>query len=87
MKFLLDAHLPLRLTRLLVAAGHDVVHTTELAEGNRTTDQRICEVADEQGRVVVTKDRDFRDRHQLARSPRLLLAVTTGNTTNVALLA
>lgn len=30
---LVDAHLPLRLVRLLREQGHDVVHTTELSKG------------------------------------------------------
>jgi hypothetical protein len=36
---------------------------------------------------VVTKDQDFRDGHLLARSPRQLLVVATGNITNDALLS
>jgi len=43
--------------------------------------------ADIDGRVVVTKDRDFRDGHRLGRSPRQLLVVATGNITNDALLS
>lgn len=62
------------------------MHTSELPEGNRTTDARIAEVAGDEGRVVVTKDRDFRDGHLLSGSPRRLLIVATGNITNAALL-
>jgi len=87
MKFLVDAQLPLRLSRLLSTAGHDVVHTTDLPNGNRTADRRIAELADDEHRVVVTKDRDFRDNHLLMRSPQRLLVVTTGNITNTALLS
>ena len=71
----------------LVNAGHDARHTTELPEGNRTTDRRIAELADQEGRVVVTKDRDFRDGHLLSSSPQRLLVVATGNLTNAALLS
>ncbi|WP_344553347.1 DUF5615 family PIN-like protein, partial [Pseudokineococcus marinus] len=39
------------------------------------------------GRVVVTKDRDFRDSHLLQGTPKRLLLVVTGNTSNAALLA
>lgn len=87
MKFLVDAQLPARLARFLCSSGHDAVHTSELAEGNRTTDVRIADLADDQDRVVVTKDRDFRDGHLLTGSPRRLLVVTTGNITNAALLS
>lgn len=59
MKFLVDAQLPVGLARFLNDAGHDALHTSELPEGNRTTDVRIAEMADGEGRIVVTKDRDF----------------------------
>jgi predicted nuclease of predicted toxin-antitoxin system len=85
-KFLVDAQLPLRLARYLAQAGHDAIHTTDLAEGNRTVDARIAEHADADSRVVVTKDRDFRDSHLLTGSPGRLLVVATGNITNNALL-
>lgn len=87
MKFLVDAQLPARLARFLSRGGHDALHTTDLPDGNRTTDARIAELADDQGRVVVTKDRDFRDGHLLSRSPQRLLVVATGNIPNTALLA
>jgi len=47
----------------------------------------LCEVADQQERVVVTKDRDFRDGHLLRGTPRRLLVVATGNTSDAALVA
>ena len=87
MKFLIDAQLPARLARFLQHAGHDAVHTSALPTGNYTTDTRIAEIADDQSRVVVTKDRDFRDGHLLSGSPRRLLVVGTGNITNIELLA
>ena len=86
MKFLVDAQLPSRLARFLRQAGHDVVHTSDLPDGNRTPDRQIAELADSQSRVVVTKDRDFRDSHLLVKSPRRLLVVRTGNISNDALL-
>jgi predicted nuclease of predicted toxin-antitoxin system len=86
-KFLVDAQLPARLARFLSCAGNDVLHTTQLPDGNRTTDGRIAELADNEDRVVVTKDRDFRDSHLLSWSPQRLLLVTTGNITNTALLS
>ena len=86
MKFLVDAQLPARLATFLTEAGHDVVHTTQLPDGNRTTDAAIAELADRDDRIVVTKDRDFRDGHLLGGSPRRLLVVATGNIANAALL-
>ncbi|MDQ3106332.1 MAG: DUF5615 family PIN-like protein [Actinomycetota bacterium] len=43
-------------------------------------------IADGEDRVVVTKDRDFRDSHLLRGSPRRLLVVATGNIGNEELL-
>ncbi|MDQ2760656.1 MAG: DUF5615 family PIN-like protein [Actinomycetota bacterium] len=87
MKFLIDAQLPTRLAEFLNRAGHHAIHTIGLPDGNRSTDSQIAQRADAEGRVVVTKDQDFRDGHLLARSPRQLLVVATGNITNGALLA
>jgi predicted nuclease of predicted toxin-antitoxin system len=83
MRFLVDAQLPMKLAQLFVEAGHDCVHTSQLPDGNRTTDAALVTLADGEDRVVVTKDRDFRDGHLLRRSPRRLLIVSTGNITNV----
>ena len=78
MRFLVDAQLPASLARLLRDAGHDAVHTSELADGNRTTDAELCRIADGDGRVVVSKDRDFRDSHLLRRSPSAIEAALVG---------
>jgi len=43
--------------------------------------------ADTEDRVLVTKDRDFRDGHLLRALPGRLLIVTTGNISNRDLLA
>ncbi|MHA7836572.1 MAG: DUF5615 family PIN-like protein [bacterium] len=82
MKFLLDAKLPPRLAERLRVLGHDVIHTLDLSEGNRTSDREICRIADSEGRVVVTKDRDFVDPAILMGSPARLLLITTGNIGN-----
>lgn len=59
----------------------------DLPSGNRSTDREIAELADADDRVVVSKDRDFRDGHLLRGAPRRLLVVATGNITNADLLA
>lgn len=79
MKFLIDAQLPLRLSNLLAEADHDSIHTSDLPDGNRTSDHQLADIADSENRVVVTKDRDFRDSHLLqkahqGRAIKLLIA-------------
>lgn len=86
MRFLVDAQLPARLARFLTSEGHGCRHTSELPDRNRTTDDQIAVLADGEDRVLVTKDRDFRDGHLLRGTPRRLLIVSTGNITNDELL-
>jgi predicted nuclease of predicted toxin-antitoxin system len=86
-KFLIDAQLPLRLSNHVANAGHDSVHTSALPDGNRTSDRELSAIAGSQNRVLVTKDRDFRDSHLLLNVPRQLLMVATGNITNDDLVA
>jgi predicted nuclease of predicted toxin-antitoxin system len=84
-KFLVYAQLPRRVAGWLAAAGCDAVHTLDLPDGNRTTDQQIIELADREQRAVVTKDADFVDSHLLHARPAKLLLVSTGNISNRAL--
>lgn len=86
MRFLVDAQLPKRLSIALASAGHDSIHSSDLPDGNRTTDSVLAAVADSDDRVVVTKDGDFRHSHLLTGRPRRLLVVKTGNITNAGLL-
>ena len=41
MKFLIDAQLPVRLSRFLQAAGHDAIHTRDLPQQNATPDTQV----------------------------------------------
>jgi predicted nuclease of predicted toxin-antitoxin system len=41
MKFVVDAHLPPRLCAALNAAGHEAIHTSQLAARNQTPDKMI----------------------------------------------
>ena len=82
MKFLVDAQLPRRLCQWLRESGHDAVHTLDLALGNRTSDSEIIQIADVEGRVVVTKDDDFVQSFLLKNQPQQLMLVATGNISN-----
>ena len=82
MNFLVDAQLPRRMTQWLIAAGADAVHTLDLPDANRTTDEKVNDVADREQRVVVTKDADFVDSHLLFGRPAKLLLISTGNISN-----
>ena len=82
MNFLIDAQLPRRMAGWLTAAGCDAVHTLDLPDGNRTTDEQVNDLVDREQRVVITKDADFVDTHVLRGRPAKLLLVSTGNIIN-----
>jgi predicted nuclease of predicted toxin-antitoxin system len=82
MKFLVDAQLPRRMIGWLAAAGCDASHTLDLPLGNRTPDRSLTAAADQNERVLITKDGDFVNSHLLSGQPARLLFVTTGNISN-----
>ena len=87
MRFLVDAQLPRRLAVWLADAGYDTIHTLDLPQANRTPDSEICRIADDETRIVVTKDDDFVHSFLVQARPRRLLLVSTGNIVNSELLA
>ncbi len=86
MKWLVDAQLPRRLAADLNRLGHDATHTLDLPDGNATTDTEVIRIATAEGRIVISKDRDFLDSFLVAGQPPRLLWVTTGNISNSDLL-
>ena len=82
MKFLVDAQLPRKLAVLLQSFGHDVLHTLDLPDANRTSDSRINELSVSEQRIVVTKDADFVNSFLISQIPYKLLLVSTGNISN-----
>lgn len=87
MKFLVDAHLPVRLADYLVVKGHDAIHVSTLPRGFETPDAEITARADSDERVVVSKDADFMNSHLVAGRPARLLVIKTGNISNAGLIA
>lgn len=81
MKFLLDAHLPPVLARVMTREGFEVVHVAEL-EMNGVADPDIWNYAQEKHYVVISKDEDFlRYRRNDDDEPRFIW-VRTGNCKN-----
>ncbi len=66
----------------MTTAESEAVHTLDLPDANRTTDEQIIDLADLEGRVVVSKDADFVDSHILRSRPAKLLLISTGNLRN-----
>jgi len=82
-RFLVDTQLPKHLCLLLTEMGHDTVHVSDLPNGNRSTDAEVIAAAEEEGRVVVSKDSDFRHSHLLRGQPSRLMAIRTANVSNI----
>jgi predicted nuclease of predicted toxin-antitoxin system len=58
MKFLLDQDVYATTARFLSSLGHDVVLVAQLGL-SRAQDEELLQVAQEQSRLFVTRDRDF----------------------------
>ena len=82
MRVLIDAHLPKRLSEFLSARDIESKHTLDLPEKNATPDSEIIRVADDENRIVISKDSDFLDNYILDGCPKKLLIVSTGNVNN-----
>jgi len=60
MKFLIDVQLPRRLAHQLRAAGFETIHTLDLPQGNRTSDQALITFSLTEHCVVVAEGHTFR---------------------------
>jgi predicted nuclease of predicted toxin-antitoxin system len=58
MKFLADQDVFATTVRFLIGLGHDVVTAAQLGL-SQATDAMLLQVAQQQGRIFVTRDRDF----------------------------
>lgn len=87
MKFLIDAHFPKKLASWLVENGEDAIHTLDMPKKNNTSDIEIIEKAEEESRIIITKDSDFIQFRIVMEKPDRLLMVTTGNIINKDLIS
>jgi predicted nuclease of predicted toxin-antitoxin system len=58
MKFLLDQDVYAKTGRFLIDLGHDVVPVAQIGL-SQATDEQLLEIAREQGRILITRDRDY----------------------------
>lgn len=82
MKFLIDAQLPVGVKKILVNSGYDAIHTDDLPDKERSTDDKLREIANNENRIIISKDSDFVDSYHISKSPKKLLLITTGNIKN-----
>lgn len=83
MDFLVDAMLPFSLSEFLNTRGHNSIHTSQIPQKNKTSDNFINELSLKEKRIVISKDieNDIRINHK----PYKLLLITTGNISNKTL--
>jgi predicted nuclease of predicted toxin-antitoxin system len=71
MHFLVDVHLPIKLSRFLDEQENcSSVHVNQILQKWHTTDAEISKYADKHSMVVVTKDTDFKNTHFINKSPK-----------------
>ncbi len=87
MDFIVDAMLPLSLSELLNINGYNSIHTSQLPQKNKTSDNFINELSLNEKRVVITKDSDFENDIRINHKPYKLVLITTGNISNSSLLS
>lgn len=87
MKFIVDAQLPKSLSDFLKQKGFDSIHTLDLPEGNKTKDSQIAKLANEEERIVISKDIDFVESFLIKSEPKKLILVRTGNIPNQQLIS
>ena len=82
MKFIIDAQLPYQMALFIQRKGFDVIHTNDLPDRERTSDDYFRAISLQESRIVVTKDFDFVDSFMLKSIPEKLLLISTGNIKN-----
>jgi len=76
-RVLVDAHLPRRLSEYLSSHEIESKHTLDLPKTNARPDSEIIRIADDENRILISKDSDFLDNYILDGSPKKLLIVST----------
>ncbi len=86
MKFLCDVHISYKLTNYLISLGFQAIHINEILDKWETKDNAICNYADENDLVLITKDSDFRNSYFVKKTPKKLIKINLGNIANQELI-
>jgi predicted nuclease of predicted toxin-antitoxin system len=87
MHFLIDVHLPIKLSKFLSDQDNcSSVHINQVLNKWNTSDADICKYADVHSMVVVTKDTDFKNSHFINKTPEKVIRIILGNIGNDELL-
>jgi len=86
MKLLCDVHISYKIVTFFRINNLDAIHVNEILDRWNTKDKDICEFADKNDYIVLTKDVDFRNSHFLQNSPKKLIKIGLGNISTIALI-
>jgi len=86
MKFLCDVHISYKLTKYLESLGYESIHVNEILEKWHTADNQICDYADKNDFIVITKDSDFRNSFYINKTPKKLIKFNLGNISNIQMI-
>lgn len=75
MRFLCDVHISYKIADHLNSLGFETIHINEILDKCKTKDKKICEYADSNDLIVITKDSDFRDSFFINKTPKKLLKI------------
>lgn len=86
MKLLCDVHISYKVVNYLSEAGYETIHVNQILDRWYTKDKDICEFADKNDFIVITKDYDFRNSYFINGSPKKLIKINLGNISNIELI-
>ncbi|MFY7911498.1 MAG: DUF5615 family PIN-like protein [Emticicia sp.] len=85
MKFLCDVHISYKVCKFLEQYGHQAIHVNNILDKWFTEDSAICDYADQNDCIVITKDEDFRASFFIKKKPKKLVRIILGNISNKTL--
>ncbi len=86
MKLLCDVHISYKLVNHINSIGYETFHINDILDKWFTSDSKICEFADKNDFIVVTKDSDFRNSFYVNNTPKKLIKINLGNCSNSELI-
>ena len=86
MKFLCDVHISYKVTKHLQSLGFEDVHINDILDKWCTSDKSICNYADKNDLIVITKDSDFRNSFYIKKTPKKLIKINLENISNSQLI-
>jgi len=66
--------------------GFEVIQVNNILDSWITSDIKICEFADLNDFIVITKDSDFKNSFYIKKSPKKLIKISLGNISNFDLI-